>query len=225
MEELRLREPGPAQSNELVHFTGRIGAQPAWIPPEITKLDARQRLDAILGEERLRAFAPYGAPKRCLCFSESPPDHLAHLIRAGRFQPWGVVAHRGPILKLGGGAVAYVPDSVHASFATAGLQHWAVRTGGNSEWMHEREWRLPTETGERSVGSLAAILVGDDSWRPSPVETGWVDPTTGEETPGPEANPYAQPVMGLPRLWRETEIWVWDTAKRGVVKYAPGVLC
>lgn len=225
MEKLRLRDPGPAQSDDLYHFTGRAGGRHDGIPQEIMLMDARQRLDTILGEGRLRAFAPFGSDMPCLCFSESPPEHLAHLIGIGRFQPWGVVANRGAILALGGGSVAYVPDGVHASFAAAGLQHWAVRTANGSEWMHEREWRLPTESGARGVQNFAAILVGDASWRPSPVEAGWVNASTGEPLPGPDGDPFAEPVMDLPRLWRETEIWVWDAAKPGVVKYAPGVLC
>ncbi|MGA5900240.1 hypothetical protein [Streptomyces venetus] len=190
-------------------------------------MTAQQRLDAILREERLRAYPPFGASQACICFSECPPAHLAHLIGTGRFKPWGVVANRAPIVELGGGAVAYVPDGVYATFKSMGLEHWAVRTGVNSAWLHEREWRLPSKEGTgRGVGSLVAILVGDATWRPSLVETGgWVDRSTLEPLPGgPGDNPHAEQVKELPRLWRQTRIWAWDNTRKTVVKYPAGKL-
>lgn len=222
--QLSLGLVGPAQSDHLYHFTGRNGARPSWVPPQIQQMTAQARLDGILREERFLAFAPFGAAMSCVCFSESPPDHLGHLIRTGRFEPWGVVTSRASLLGIGGGSVAYVPDDVHASFSEAGLGHWAVRTGSGSVWMHEREWRLPSPDGARGIGGLAAILVGDVSWRPSPVVTGWEDGSTGEPLPGPEGNPYAQPVWELPRLWRVSQIWVWDAASGSPERYEPGVL-
>ncbi|TDC17912.1 hypothetical protein E1265_25865 [Streptomyces sp. 8K308] len=223
MEELNLGFTGPAQSDYLYHFTGRNGDHPDTVPDEICKMSAEQRLARILQEERFQAFEPFGAREKCVCFSESTEAHLRYLIEVGRFKPWGVVGRRSALLRLGGGAVAYVPDRIHAQFKSAGLGHWAVRTSSDSTWLHEREWRLPLPKGSIGISSLQAILVGDPDWRPSFV-TSWVDGSTGEPLPQPDDNPYAEEVTDLPRLWRESWIWVWDQ-QRGLVKNSPGVLC
>ncbi|MFD8296619.1 hypothetical protein ACFV13_10400 [Streptomyces bauhiniae] len=215
---------GPAQSDDLYHFTGRVGSRPAAVPQEIQHMTPQERLNNILTEGQLRAFPPFGAVTPCVCFSESPPAHLSHLIGLGRFQPWGIVVSRYGVLDLGGGSVAYVPEAVHAQFREAGLEHWSVRTGTDSAWMHEREWRLPRTDGYVSIRSVRAILVGDPTWRPSLVEAAWVDGSTGEPLPGPNGNPFAQPIMDLPRLWRESEIWVWDAQRQSVNSYPPGAL-
>ncbi len=90
--------------------------------------------------------------------------------------------------------------------------------------MHEREWRLPRAKGFAGISSVQAILVGDISWRPSLVEVGWVDRSTGEPVTGEETSPYAEQVYELPRLWRESAIWVWDARAEAVVRYGPGTL-
>ncbi|MCZ0989126.1 hypothetical protein [Streptomyces diastatochromogenes] len=120
---------GPAQSDDLYHFAGRNGDRPQCVPEEIRQMTGQQRLERILHEERIRAFAPFGTTTACVCFSESPPNHLGHLIQTGRFSPWGIVTSRATLLKLEGGAVAYVPDAGYARFKRCGLEHWAVRTG------------------------------------------------------------------------------------------------
>ncbi|MGW5442723.1 hypothetical protein [Streptomyces asiaticus] len=187
-------------------------------------MSAQERLDGILQEEQYRAFPPFGATTPCVCFSESPPEHLTHLIGLGRFSPWGIVNTRAGLLNMGGGSVAYVPDAVHTKFRAAGLEHWSVRTGSNSAWMHEREWRLPRPKGYVGIRRVRAVLVGDPDWRPSLVET-WVDRSTGDPLPGPDVSAHAEPVVDLPRLWRESPIWVWDPDREAVVKYRPGTLC
>ncbi|MEU4095267.1 hypothetical protein [Streptomyces sp. NPDC026673] len=219
---------GPAQSDELIHFTGKGGAFPASVPEEIRRLQPQERLDAILASAVLKGFPPFGATRACVCFSESPPEHLAYLITVCGFAPWGVVITRGQMLGAGGGAVAYVPTQVRQDFAQAGLGHWAVRTDTDSMWMHEREWRLPLRPGGEGakLGGLAAILIGDAAWRPSLVGTGnWVNRSTGERCFGPDADPYCEEVEDLPELWQRSEIWVWDKASQTVVRHAPGTLC
>lgn len=169
MTEIDLGIVGPAQSDDLYHFTGRNGARPAVVPEDIQLMTPQERLDSILREEQFRVFPPFGARTACLCFSESPPDHLEHLIGIGRFSPWGIVTRRHQLIRRGGGAVAYVPDAVYQEFKAADLEHWAVRTGADSTWMHEREWRLPVldDRNTLGIGRVTAILVGDPAWRPS----------------------------------------------------------
>ena len=226
MAHLDLGLTGPAQSDNLFHFTGRAGDRPEWVPDEIRTMDARQRLSSILSEKKILAFPPYGATTPCVCFSECPPNHLDFLIGQRRFKPWGVIGWRAALLEYGGGTVAYVPNEVHAQFPPR-LAHWAVRTGTGSTWLHEREWRLPIPAGEDHIklGGLRAILIGDVNWRPEPVVTHWVDGSTGDPLPGPDGNPETQPITDLPQLWRESAIWVWDPRRKSVVPYAPGELC
>ncbi|WP_151775826.1 hypothetical protein [Streptomyces abyssomicinicus] len=223
---------GPAQSEYLYHFTGRTGDRPVWVPEEIRDSSPQQRLDAILREERFRAFAPFGAERPgsgasgvpCVCFSECPLEHLDHLIQTGRFTPWGVVTTREKVLRKGGGAVAYVPPEVHEGFLKAKLGHWAVRTEKGSSWLHEQEWRLPMPQGSAAIASVQAILVEDAAWRPSKVPTGrWIDGYTGVEEPG--QTPHAVELEDYPRLWRESAVWVWNAEARNVKKYEPGELC
>ena len=227
MAHLDLGLTGPAQSNDLFHFTGRAGGRPEWVPEGIRAMDARQRLSAILSEKKILAFPPFGATTPCVCFSECPPKHLAYLIGQQRFQPWGVIAWRSDLLDSGGGTVAYVPNTVYDEFKTAGLEHWAVRTDNGSAWLHEREWRLPRSAGVDHVKllGLRAILIGDADWRPDPVVEYWVDGSTGGPIPGPDGNPETQPITDLPELWRKSAIWVWDRKRESVVTYEPGELC
>ncbi|MGW3657223.1 hypothetical protein ACWD6R_16680 [Streptomyces sp. NPDC005151] len=217
---------GPAQSEELVHFTSR-GREPGpGATPDVRAMTASQRLDSILYSELLRTFAPYGVERACACFSESPANHLAHLIGDRQFEPWGIVATRQGLLEAGGGAVAYVPDEVYDQFRVAGLEHWAVRTGTGSTWMHEREWRVPAPDGTAGMQlyNLRAVLVGDRDWRPSPVGTDlWMHMNEGTLCQGCP-DPFCEEITELPRLWLQSEIWVWDPVAQQVELYPPGAL-
>ncbi|MFD7078953.1 hypothetical protein [Streptomyces sp. NPDC059918] len=125
---LNFNDIGPAQSEALYHFTGRIRPPSPGVPQEIRDMTPVERLGAILRDELIRGFAPYRADMPCVCWSESPPDHLAHLIEREGFSPWGVVAVRSALLAAGGGAVAYLPTSEQEKLRAAGFGHWAVRT-------------------------------------------------------------------------------------------------
>ncbi|MGW8985071.1 hypothetical protein ACWGQ9_20695 [Streptomyces parvus] len=222
---------GPAQSEYLIHFTGRNGSRPTWVPEHIRAMSPQERLDAILREGKFRLFPPFGAASPgdsglpCLCFSECPTGHLDYLVSIRGFQPWGIAGTREGVHRLGGGAVAYVPPEVHARFQAAGLGHWAVRTGEGSTWLHEREWRIPLSTWRGDIESVRAILIGDAEWRPTKVPSGrWVDGTNGLEVVGPAA-PNAIEAREYPRLWQESNVWVWNREKRDFDKYGPGELC
>ncbi|MFM9709062.1 hypothetical protein [Streptomyces galilaeus] len=189
------------------------------------------RLDTILRDETFRAFAPFGAadPGRsgmpCLCFSECPTGHLDHLITLRGFTPWGLVTIQEVVNSIGEGAVAYVPSDVHKAFQKAGLGHWAVRTAADSTWLYEREWRVPLPDGGAGIKGVKAIPIAEAEWRLTRVPTGqWVEGDTGIEVPDP-GNPNAVQFHDYPRLWRESNVWVWDRRKRDVAKYEPGELC
>ncbi|WP_406354213.1 hypothetical protein [Streptomyces sp. NBC_00658] len=231
--QLVLQAVGPAQSDTLIHFTSR-GENASFtpkVPEQYRQMTAQDRLDSILGSGRLYGYPPFGAQQTCVCFSESPPDHLAHLITDRGFGPWGVVVTRAGVLKHDGGAVAYVTDDVYTRFAEAGLAHWAVPIRENSQWMHEREWRAPLceevngtvkQYSCFSMASAHAILIGDPGWRPTPVTTGYANGFTGEQTyPDDQA---AVPVQELPEMWRKSTIWVWNPETQLVDEYPAGTL-
>lgn len=215
---------GPAQSDNLVHFTGRGSPTPE-VPDSIRAMQPRERLDDIIGGRILRGFPPYGASTPCVCFSECPDDHLKHLVLVRGFSPWGVVVTRNQMMKVGGGSIAYVPPEVYAKFKALGLEHWAMRTEPGSTWMHEREWRLPLTGKGVRLGAIAAILIGDPEWRPSLVpKDEWYDEFTGLPSEGPGESPFARQVQALPPLWLESPIWVWNAATKEIDRYKPAEL-
>jgi hypothetical protein len=192
-------------------------------------LSPAERLDHILVDQVLRAFPPFGASRRSICFSESPPAHLAHLIADRGFPPWGIVVTRESILQHGGGAVAYLPEGIRNQFPEE-LRHWVVpiKTNGEAgDWSHEREWRLPLPAdldGVTILAPLRAILVGDLGWRPTPIGTDeWIDMESGTPEPGP-VTPFCEEITQPPWLWQTAEIWHWNPSTRQIDKYAAGTL-
>lgn len=201
---------GPAQSDDVFHFAGRSGTNPTWVPLEIRIMSPQEKLRRILTEEKLLGFRPFSkdsqVTRRCVCFSEANPEHLAYLMRHRGYRPWGLVFSRAEVLSFGGGAVAYLGERACDQLARAGLGHWAVRTTGMTDWMYERKWRIPLgrsddalPVGPRGV-RVRAILVGDRDWRPV---------SEGSE---------------FPRLWRSTPVWVWDKDAGKVEEFEAGAL-
>ncbi|MFF4653573.1 hypothetical protein [Streptomyces sp. NPDC001380] len=224
----RLEPVGPAQSEYLIHFCRRppgTSTTPT-VPANIARMTAPERLNRILAEERLLGFAPFGAPTPVICFSESPPDQMAHLIADRHFAPWGIVIDRTTILASGGGSVAYLPRRVADTFPEK-LRHWvvSVETDGvrRADWTHEREWRLPAPvSGDdghhyRSIppGAVTAVLVGFAGWQPRPMVSSSIKahPESSE--------PYVSDEMVLPDLWLTAERWVWNAAARTIEKQPP----
>lgn len=212
-----LQEGGPAQWDWLIHFCGR----PQWadptpyVPNEIRALSSSAKLDRILWDQRLLGFPPFGAQRDqpMLSLSECPPDHLRWLLSSRGWQPWGLMFRRQVIYDLGGGPAWSVRSPQFNALAPE-QRPWAVRLDTDpqrrSDWLFEREWRLPlaaTDPALRlSTAHLSAILIGAESWTPSIREeaTGlFRSDATGELVdPG---DPHARPVMRTvwPALWME----------------------
>ncbi|MFJ9576139.1 hypothetical protein ACIRQF_07045 [Streptomyces sp. NPDC101191] len=201
------KDISPVQSDDLYHFTSRGDRQPpSWVAADIRAMTAEQRLQSILTTGLIRTFRPYSKQvrpeqKRCVCFTEAPISHLAWLMEKRRYEPYAIVMSRGQILGAGGGQVAYINcEMTLKAFDRAGLGHWVVPTGGQPDWTHEREWRMPWQHEQMPIPRLKAILVPDASWRPVPA---------GEP---------------LPELWVKTPIRVWNPKKKLCTEYAPGKL-
>ncbi|WP_410663455.1 hypothetical protein [Amycolatopsis sp. lyj-84] len=106
------------------------------------------------------------------------------------------------------------------------LRHWAVRLntntegGGRSEWLHEREWRVPTSALQLQRGPLIGLLVGDPNWRPEtrriPREL-WFDGDGNHVAPGDhEGQPALVGFDELPWLWENLPRRWWNPATGSV---------
>jgi hypothetical protein len=198
--------PGPAQSDFLIHFCGRPSGRPhtPCVPPEIQALTPAERLDNILWEQRILGFAPFGAAadQPMVCFSESPLDHLQWLLHSRGWPPWGVVLSRQWVFTAGGGPVWYARPGQYETLARTQWQ-WAVRfettSGRRSDWVHEREWRIPVRPDEPALrltsGAIIAVLAAGPGWQPS---TRYTDRT--------------QRVHARHPLWGSFQQWYWDPA-------------
>lgn len=221
-----LGEAGPAQTELLIHFCGRpFGRQPTpFVPADVRAMTAEARLHQILWQQQLSGFPPFGAASPMICFSESPPDHLGWLLRRG-WQPWGLVFTRQSLYQVGGGPVWYTRSPQYDELSEA-HRSWAVRLDANpyrkSDWLHEREWRVPHPGLYLPPGSVVAVITGRPDWQPWGVVNRelMVDPETGGQVDPsyPNAVPQVVPVTELPPLWGTVQKWHWDVATGQVVQ-------
>lgn len=145
----------------------------------------------------------------------------------------GLIFNRQHIYDLGGGPV-WSARSAQFNSLTRDQRPWAVRLdttpGSRSDWLFEREWRLPvpptTPLLPLTTGNLIAILVGDATWRPTirDFHTGYyLSGATGELVhPG---DLYAQPEIrtGLPVLWESASVRVyWEPGSQRFVHIDSG---
>jgi hypothetical protein len=222
---LQLREPGPAQSNLIYHFCGRppgTGTSPG-LTPSIAGLSPQDQLASILWDGMLRGSVPFGATKPMVCFSESPAQHLHWLLTDRMFPPWALLFTRQWVYDFGGGPIWY-PREQQFREMTAEQQNWAVRFDAyNSDWLHEREWRIPVLPGYGGLGispaDVQAIIVGEPNWQPwkqIPEWTGWMLGPDG--VPDAEAaEPEVYPQWRLPPLWNAVHRFWWDQENRRFV--------
>lgn len=128
--------------------------------------------------------------------------------------PWGVLLRRTDVITAGGGGIAYPPDAVHRQWP-ADMKVWGnpIRNDGQGlmDFSWEREWRIPAPGGSIPLlpQAVAAILIGDPAWTPTPVATDWVNGVTGEPLPGP-ADPEAIPLHRYPEAWDSAVHLYWD---------------
>jgi hypothetical protein len=171
------------------------------MPPE-------DRLQAILHEGRLRSFVTFSGGMPCVCLSESDARTITALIRNG-MAPWGLVLSREWVFGQGGAPVWYIRDADHQRIVAEApeLRHWAVRLApGESDWLWEREWRIPSiDPVPLHPDAVVAVVIGDARWTPGPIAWDLVydfSPLSGGDGFFPQARePSAW--IGKPRwLWR-----------------------
>lgn len=190
----------PGVSDVLAHLCGR--ARQDGLPADVTSMAPQDRLSAILWTANLRGFPPYGGVDPVVSFTESRPEGLAYLIREKSWAPWGIVLDRDSVFELGGGPVWYVRGDMWNAVTTSSLasvRSWFVRLQpGESEWLHEREWRMPTERLELSMSRVQAVIVGDPYWSPGTQTELGTNEMTGKMG-WREEPPHL--VQGVPRWW------------------------
>jgi hypothetical protein len=233
-----LNPAGPAQFDLLFHFTSRPGVPTPTpsLPDHIRLLQPPARLDNILWSEQLLGFPPFSSPpvsSPMVCFSESPLAHIQWLISQRGWPPWALVVSRQRIYDLGGGPVWHARTPQYKTL-TDDQRAWAVRletaSTGRSDWMHEREWRLPVPPGQPwldlspSSAMAAAVLIADATWQPSwrmaHFDVGrFISGETGQEVgpDDPHAQPWFEQRMALPRIWPGLLKLYWDARAGAIV--------
>ena len=154
----RLRSPDLA--DHVIHFTGRAGPR-INVDPEIEALDDESRLLRILQTGELLGFETFGAASSVVCLTESTKTAISFLVREGRYTPCGVGFSKQYVFDRGGGPALYVRgdewsmvQSLPEPLRSRAVRFWpgAAPAPGEflasdltapSEWLHEREWRVP----------------------------------------------------------------------------------
>jgi len=172
--------------------------------------NAAVRLGQILWNFNLVGSAPYGASSPAISFTESRVEDLEYLLARGYFDPWGVVVYRADVFDAGGAPVWSVRSDVLPQVPEH-LRVWAARLEpGESEWLHEREWRIPAQRIGFPPLRLVALIVGDLNWAPYAHEQ-VVSPYSGKLSYLWRAPPMAAQV---PR-------WYWDASQQRLLTLQP----
>lgn len=166
---------------------------------------------------------PFGAANPMVCFSESPVEHLHWLLNDRAFPPWALLFTREWIYRSDGGPVWYTRDAQHQSLSPD-QRDWAVRFDAyTSDWLHEREWRVPVRPGSVGLPLTAdvtmSVIIGEPTWAPwrQVLEpTGYLIGMDG--VPGLDGvAPELVPQWRLPPLWDRIHAFWWDRANRRFV--------
>lgn len=208
----------PDMSAIITHFCDR--GRPQALPPQVTELDARGRVESILWESQLRAFVTWSGGDPAVCFTEATVQGLEYLIREVGYAPWGIVFDRQSIYDQGGGPVWYARAEEYQAIRDLGsrAQAWRVRLeAGQSDWLEEREWRIPVvfEVGPEPAVPLVslkvvALLVEDANW--SPLRLAWIpDPADG----------HVKELPALPAVLRGVPRWWWNPMTRRLESLPP----
>jgi hypothetical protein len=154
----------PDLADHVIHFTGRLGPR-INVDPEVEALADQERLAHLLVQGRVRGFKTFGADAPVVCLTESTKAAVVTLIAEGRYTPCGVGFSKQFVFDRGGGPALYVrgDEWLHAAGLPEPLRSRVVRfwpgadpdpgeflgshVAGPSEWLHEREWRVPAQLG------------------------------------------------------------------------------
>jgi hypothetical protein len=174
--------PGvPDLADHVIHFTGRKGRRTN-VDERIEQLSAQARLLYILLDRKVRGFETFGSTAPVVCLTESTRAAVTALIGADRYEPCGIGFSKQFAFERKGGPALYVRGDEWPSVGALPhpLRSRVVRfwpgadldteesllphLSGTSEWLHEREWRVP---GDLSFqwGDVEFLIVDHPSWQ------------------------------------------------------------
>jgi hypothetical protein len=187
----------PDVGDHLIHFTGRIGPKTDDVDPIILKRLPQQRLAHILVDGVIRGFQTFGAGAPVVCLTESTKAAVTRLVFERRYEPCGIGFSKQFVFERNGGPALYVRGDEWEAATSNLLQpirsrlvrFWpgAVADSGEylpdalstpSEWLHEREWRVPTEL-RFSWEDVEFLIVPDLHWQSFYAE--WLADWAGNE--------------------------------------------
>ncbi|MGW4774180.1 hypothetical protein ACWEO2_39830 [Nocardia sp. NPDC004278] len=124
-------------------------------------MSAVQRLESILWQGSISAFVTYSQGDPAVCLTETKLDGLNFLIRDRGYEPWALLFQRQKVYDAGGGPVWYTRPSEYEALRQLDpkLRSWVVRLDPGSDWLEEREWRVPQA--HRPDGQAPAISLTD----------------------------------------------------------------
>ncbi|MFE5285993.1 hypothetical protein ACFRAQ_13615 [Nocardia sp. NPDC056611] len=163
----------PDLSSTLFHFVDRARPTGNEVPDEIRAMGAAQRLESILTQNAISAFVTFSGGDPAVCMTEASWAGVQHLIEDRGQAPWALMFDRQAVYDAGGGPVWYArPHELERLKEVPGLRTWAVKFSADSDWSHEREWRIPRSVGAEcgapsiplSELGLCGVIVGDPDW-------------------------------------------------------------
>jgi hypothetical protein len=174
----------PDVADHVIHFTGRNGPQMA-VDEKIKGKSAAQRLTDILIGRRIRAFGTFGSDSPVVCFTESVRASVSRLIAEQRYTAWGIGFDKEFVFGQTGGPAFYVRGDEWPELAELpqplrcravrfwpgadpepGVEHFLPNhLASTSEWLHEREWRVP---GDFTFGwsDVKFLIAPEVEWQP-----------------------------------------------------------
>jgi hypothetical protein len=186
----------PDVGDHLIHFTGRRGPKFS-VGQNIMEQPAQERLLQILVGGVIHGFETFGSGAPVACFSESTKPAVTKLIREGRYEPCGIGFSKQRIFDSNGGPALYVRGDEWQTM-TEVLPHplrsrlvrfWpgaetdpddrsADHLRTPSQWLHEREWRIPGDFRFDWV-DVEFLLVPHLGWQAFYAD--WIESWAGEE--------------------------------------------
>jgi hypothetical protein len=186
----------PDVGDDLIHFSGRLGPR-INVTADVVEKSPQQRLVHILIDNVIRGFQTFGAGAPVVCLTESTRAAVMRLVSEGRYEPCGIVFSKQSVFDGNGGPALYVRgDEWQAATAALDLplrsrlvRFWPGAQEDPaeflpdhlktiSEWLHEREWRVPDEF-RFGWDNVRFLIVPNGEWQPFYAE--WVAGWAGEE--------------------------------------------
>jgi hypothetical protein len=153
----------------LIHMTGRFGPKAGSLPNGVGDMPPVDRLAGILTNRALFAGLQFGASWPSVCFTQTTPSALAELCtvvdtKPMRYDGCGIAFHVQSVFNAGGGPALYVRGDEWDTLRGAADLSWRLKARAvrywpgaepepgeelpmpvwnESQWLHEREWRLP----------------------------------------------------------------------------------